>query len=65
MKCEELLKECREENAARGYIADEEGESELDKLLRGKMHKRDSMLVACKSFSLALLAQTLNFSIRF
>lgn len=63
-KCEELLKKYREENTHRGDIA-YECESELGILLHGKEVKRDSMLVACKSFSLALLAQTLNFSIRF
>lgn len=62
-ECEELHEKCREKSAARGYIAGEE--DELDILLHGKLDKRDSMLVACKGFSLALLAQTLNFSIRF
>lgn len=62
-ECEELYEKCREKSAARGYIAGEE--DELDILLHGKLDKTDSMLVACKSFSLALLAQTLNFSIRF
>lgn len=63
-KCEELLEKYKEENARRGYMADGE-KSELGILLDEKQEKRDSMLVACKSFSLAILAQTLNFSIRF
>lgn len=64
-KCEELLKEYIEKNEYGGYKAAEEGEDKLGILLHGKEDKRDSMLVACKGFSLALLSQTLNFSIRF
>lgn len=59
-KCEELLKECREKNEY-GENYDEE----LHNLLNGKQGKRNSMLVACKGFSLEILAQALNFSIRF
>ena len=59
-KCEELLKECREKNKY-GKNYDED----LHNLLNGKQGKRNSMLVACKGFSLEILAQALNFSIRF
>lgn len=57
-KCEELLNE---------YMKKEEGDEKykLFDLEAEKRAKGDSMLVACKGFSLALLAQTLNFSIRF
>ena len=64
-KCEELSKKYGEENEHRWYKADEEGKNELGILLLGKEYKRDSMLVACKGFSLELLTQALNFSIRF
>lgn len=57
-KCEELLNE---------YNKKEDGDEkeELFNLLGGKQIKRDSMLAACKGFSLGLLVNALNFSIRF
>ena len=64
-KCEELLKKYREKNEYTGDKADEEGRDELGKSLDEKQDKRDSMLGTCITFPLVLLANALNFSIRF
>ena len=64
-ECEELLKKYRKKNEYTGDKADEEGRDELGKSLGEKQDKRDSMLGTCITFPLVLLANALNFSIRF